>query len=286
MANLKGSSYSKQLKDLNYRLFAMGTKKGSDNLTHSNAVKIKRDSIVKSFINYLENNNLNGKLNQYLNEKHLNSYLEQRLDNLAVSTQENILTSLNSLLKGLNEVNITHTVPKNFIAGKLSNIKALNKNNINTKQTRGIQSNTIQKLYAIRYSSGNLGALMLDTGFRISEALKVANNPQKYITLKANGNYVVSGVIGKGGKLYAVKTINQKIYKSLIYQKSCPSHSSFNRDLKQIDLNLRPHDFRYTFARNLFDKSIKEVGYKKALKVVSKALNHNRGEISLLYLKL
>ena len=63
-----------------------------------------------------------------------------------------------------------------------------------------------------------------------------------------------------------------------------PLKQTFHRDLKQIDTNLRAHDFRYQYVRNQFEKKVSEMRYDKALLEVSKALNHNRSEIIKYYL--
>jgi len=282
MANLKGSTYQKQLKDLNHRLFALGTKKGNDNLTHSNALKDKRNQIMKSYIKFLEHNNIHGKLNQNLNESILNRYINEHISHYSVSTKENHLSTLNSLLNGLKEVNITHGVSNTFLKDKLSTIKA-NSQAI-SKQSRGIQDNTIDKLYNIRYSSAIMSELMFNHGYRVSEALNIVNNPNNYISKLSNGDIRISNVIGKGGKIYHDKYISNKLYQSIRNIDNKLTKSTFHNDLKKIDTNLRAHDFRYTFARNLFNTSLKEFGYKKALNIVSKALNHNRSSITLYYL--
>jgi hypothetical protein len=285
MSNLKGGTYQKNLRDLNFRLFALGEKKGSDKLTHSSAMLEKRNMYMQDFIKHLEDRGIEGKLNLQLTEDNLNSFLEERLQGLALSTQENYLSGFNSLIGALSDNNITHAVPQNYFNEKWHYIRE-NTPTDNNQSIRGLQSDTIiQELYNIRYESGVLGELMLNNGYRISEALNIANDPYRYITQKANGDYVVSGVIGKGGKLYEDKTVNQEIYQKLIGERNFPSQSAFHRDLKQIDNNLRAHDFRYQYARNLFNEKVSEVGRDKALAIVSKALNHNRSSISLIYLR-
>ena len=117
--------------------------------------------------------------------------------------------------------------------------------------------------------------------FILSEAvMRIVNNPEKYIKALSDGNYSISGVVGKGGKIYHDKIMKHKDRELIQNMKNIPSKQTFNRDLKQIDINLRAHDFRYQYARNLFEKKVSEVGYDMALLEVSKALNHNRSEIS------
>jgi len=50
MSNLKGSTHFRQIKDLQIKLEARGTKKHtSKHKTHSNAQALKRDSYIKDF---------------------------------------------------------------------------------------------------------------------------------------------------------------------------------------------------------------------------------------------
>jgi len=98
MSNLKGGTFEKQRRDMNFKLFALGKNKGNDNLTHSEALLAKRDMYFSDFSKYLEGQGLDGKFNLLLNEKNLNGFLEQRLNSLALSTAENYLSGFNSLL--------------------------------------------------------------------------------------------------------------------------------------------------------------------------------------------
>jgi len=284
MANLKGSTYEKQIRDLNFKLFALGEKKTGDHLTHSNATLEKRNMYANDFANFLEANNIEGKLNQLLTPETMNTFLQERLDGLALSTQENYITGFNSLLKGLNEANISHNVGENYFKNKWEEIKHSTPKI--PKEARGIQfPDVVEQLTQIRHESGVLASLMVEHGYRINEALNIANNPQKYISPLGNGDYKISGIAGKGGKIYQDKIITRAEYKNLSSLEKVPSKSTFSRDLKKIAPSLRAHDFRYEFARNTFKKEIEVSGYRRALETVSKALNHHRREISLYYLK-
>lgn len=283
MANLKGATYDKQIRDMNFKLFALGDKKGNDNLTHSNSMLTKRDMYIKDFAKHLQNHNIQGKLNQLLTQNHLNSFLEERLNGLSISTIENYLSGFNSLLKGFKEVNISHVVPDNYFSTKWNEIKEQSSNNI--QAPRGLQSGSIlNNLYNQRYESGVIGELMVNNGYRISEAIEIVKNPDNYIFQKANGDYIITEVIGKGGKVYIPKILNNDLYIKIKEVQDIPCKSTFHSDLKKLDTNLRAHDFRYSFAKNLYKTTIKEIGHKEALKVVSKELNHNRAEITAYYL--
>lgn len=285
MSNLKGSTFEKQKRDMNFKLFALSTKKANDNLTHSEALLIKRDMYFKDFSEYLEGQGLDGKFNLLLNEENLNGFLEQRLNGLALSTAENYLSGFNSLLSAFKGVNLTLGVSENYFKDKYKDIKSSTPQN-QEKIERGIQSeNILGDLKRIRYESYVIGKLMLNHGYRISEAMSIVSNPNKFIKPFSNGGYKVVGVVGKGGKVYQSKTLKNKEYQLIKNMKKIPSKQSFSRDLKKIETNLRAHDFRYQYARNLFNEKVSEVGYKEALLEVSKALNHNRSEITLYYIK-
>lgn len=284
MSNLKGGTYQKQIRDMNFKLFALGEKKTGDHLTHSNAILEKRNMYAQDFANFLETNNIEGKLNQLLTPENMNLFLQARLDGLAVSTKENYLTGFNSLLKGFNEANISHSIGEDFFKNKWEEIK--HSTPTTPKEARGIGSeHTIHQLAEIRQESGVIASLMLEQGYRINEAMNIAKNPERYISPLGNGDYKISQIAGKGGKIYQDKIINRETFKALSSLQSIPSKATFNRDLKKISPSLRAHDFRYQFARNAFKKEIEVSGYRRALEIVSKALNHNRTEISLYYLR-
>lgn len=284
MANLKGGTFEKQRRDMNFKLFALGTKKQGDSLTHSQALLTKRDMYFDDFANYLESQGIEDKLNLLLTEENLNGFLEQRLKDLSLSSAENYLSGFNSLLSAFKEVNIAVGVSQNYFKEKFTDIKQSAPKNSNIVK-RGLQSNAVlNDLKNIRYESYVLGKLMLTHGYRINEVMKIVHEPQKYIKPLSNGDYKISGVSGKGGKIYHDKILNHRDMQLIKNMANIPSKASFHRDLKQADSNLRAHDFRYSFAKNLFNEKVVEVGYKKALEVVSKALNHNRLGISLYYI--
>ena len=284
MANLKGSTFQKQRRDMNFKLFALGTKKQGDSLTHSEALLTKRDMYFNDFADYMESQGIEDKLNLLLTEENLNGFLEQRLKDLSLSSAENYLSGFNSLLSAFKEVNIAVGVSQNYFKEKFADIKQTAPKNLNIVK-RGLQSNTVlNDLKQIRYESYVLGKLMLTHGYRINEAMKIIHEPQRYIKSLSNGNYKISGVSGKGGKIYHDKILNHKDMQLIKNMANIPSKASFHRDLKQIDNQLRAHDFRYSFAKNLFNENVVAVGYKRALELVSKALNHNRSFITEYYL--
>ena len=86
MANLKGSTFEKQIKNALIRLDARGQKRygTASRLTHSNALMKKREMYLKDFANYLSNNKgiQEGKLNNYFKEEYISDFLNERLSEL------------------------------------------------------------------------------------------------------------------------------------------------------------------------------------------------------------
>lgn len=288
MSNLKGSTFSRQIKDLQIRLEARGTKKATSNhKTHSNAQATKRDMYIKDFAKYAERQKWEGKLNQLLTQDNINMFLEARLEGLSLQTMENYISGWNSLLNGLEEVNITHSIPENYLTSYWHEVKD-NLGNIQpSHESRGLgdrAEQAIEELYEKRYESGLIAELQHDLGFRVSEAMEIVSNPEKYIHPLPNGDYEVSGVVGKGGHIYHEKMIDGELFGKLHHAQDIPSLSTYHRDLETVG-EISSHDFRYDYAKNLYEKLLNDgIGHHQALKEVSEEMNHHRESITELYL--
>ena len=288
MSSLKGSSHFRQIKDMQIKLEARGTKKHtSKHKTHSNAQATKRDSYIKDFSKFATNNNLEGKLNKLMTTNNINNFLEDRLSNLSLNSIENYLSGWNSLLNGLQEVNITHSIPNNYLTQKWHIIKANTINNqIPTNMNRGLGDRAItviNELYEKRYESGLIAEISHSMGFRISEAMDILLNTDRFISQLDNGNYYISGVSGKGGHIYQDKAISSELVEKLKHIENVPSKASYYRDLKPYEISA--HDFRYDFAKNTYKSKLENgVGHNQALKELSVELNHHRSSISLYYI--
>lgn len=280
MANLKGGNFSKQIRDANFRLEARGEKKGSDHKTHSNATFEKREMYMNDFAKYAEENNLDGKLNQLMTPDNIDNFLNQRLEGLANMTIENYISGFNSLLNALEEQNIT--IPKDDY--DLTEKWHVIKETLAPTQTelRGVENpeQVINGLYEIKFESGLMAELQLNLGYRVSEAEKIVNNPDKYITQSNGGILKLVGVIGKGGKEYVPKEINTDLANKLNSSGKI-TQSTYQRHLSNY--NISSHDFRFQYARNLYEKLEPDNGVH-SLKMVSQQLNHNREEITNYYL--
>jgi polyhydroxyalkanoate synthesis regulator phasin len=123
MANLKGGSYQKQIKDGLYRMGSFGKSRhnSNDHRTHSNKLQEKREMYLKDFAKHLENRNIDTKLNQSLTKENLKSFMCERLNNLSPKTALDYSAGFNSMLKGLKESNITIKEEANTYLKDLTN---------------------------------------------------------------------------------------------------------------------------------------------------------------------
>jgi len=72
---------------------------------------------------------------------------------------------------------------------------------------------------------------MLEHGYRISEVLRIVSAPHEHITSISNGDYKISGVVGKGGKIYHDKIMTHSTMRLVNNINEIPSTSTFHRDL-------------------------------------------------------
>jgi integrase len=92
----------------------------------------------------------------------------------------------------------------------------------------------------------------------------------------------INGIFGKGGREYTVaKYIPLSTYNKIKSFNKINSSSTLNKKLE----NRKAHDYRYTFARDFYQKA-KEAGYseKEALAMTSQELGHNRIAMTKYYL--
>ena len=86
MANLRGGTFEKQIKDAFHRTlrFGEGRHLKNDNFTHSIALAEKREMYLKDFKEYLEQKGITeGKINQYMTKDTIQDFIEQRTINLS-----------------------------------------------------------------------------------------------------------------------------------------------------------------------------------------------------------
>jgi len=288
MPNLKGGTFDKQVRSAFYRVLNLGEGRHmeNDNLTHSLAVAEKREMYLNDFKEYLEKNGIiEGKLNLYMTEEIVRDFLEERTDNLSAKSALDYVTGFNSLLKGLEQANVT--IPANpnqndFLKDFREELRAEMKE-LEIKSGRYIDNldQKLEELKEIRYESYTIAKLQSETGFRVNEALEVAKNFSKYYNEETGK---LEGVIGKGNHEYQPKEISYQLAQEIQKMENIPHYNTYNRDLKEVGIN-RSHDFRVTYAKNLLQHKLEQgTPYKQALREVSQEINHHRPEMTEYYL--
>ena len=283
MANLKGGSFEKQIKDAFHRLeaFGVGRVDKNDNLTHSDKLAEKREMYLKDISDYFTSQNLNVKLNTLLTKDNLDKFFNQRLEDLSTKTQENYLRGFSSMLKGLEQQNINipvHLEDKDFFDDKVKGIKDQAETIIENRYIDNVKD-VIKNLYEDRTISGLIAQTQYELSIRQAEAFELIKNPNKYIE---NGR--VENLIGKGNHSYDSKEISFELEQKLLNnQKQLISKSTYYEDLKKY--NISSHDFRFTSARDKFEEKINNgISEKEAKLQISSELNHKREEITDYYL--
>ena len=287
MANLKGSSFQKQIKNALIRLDQRGVKRHEtgSKLTHSNSLYIKRTMYLQNFADFLQQKNITeGKLNTYLTNEYLSEFFNERLSNLSPKTGLDFITGFNSLLQGLQQTNVSinknaFSVTREYTQDYRSEFNSV-KNSFETGRAVNDIKGFLSDLKEIRESSAIIANLQLETGLRISEALQVARDFDSYYQPQ---NSEISGIVGKGGQEYQPKIISVELAEKLNNFTSIPSYGTYYKDLKE--LQVKPHDLRVSYAKNYYQE-LREKGHshREALKAVSQQLNHHRESITLYYL--
>lgn len=281
MANLKGSSFEKQVKDIHHRLSAFGEKRNnrSDKQTHSKSLSIKRAEMSKSFANFCTSKGLEGKLNEHMNNETIKEFLDHRTQDFLKSTCENYIRAFSSMLEGLENSNIDMLVTKDVFEEKMIEIREMP--DINPVEERAINEadKLIDALYEKSYESAVVAQTQLELGFRVSEAFEVVRNIDKYYD---DGKLI--GVIGKGKHEYPAKDITSSLLERIKLVDNLPTQRTYLNHLKAYDI--KSHDFRYTYAKDEVEKRL-ELGqeYKQILSDISKEINHSREEMTNYYLK-
>ena len=282
MANLKGSTFNKQIKNAKIRLESRGQSrhnKKDEHLTHSNAIALKRDSYLKSFAEYASSlNSSQNKLNEYMNHENIVNFLHKKTDNMSLKSAINFTRGFSAMLDGLKHVGITITADKQVFNDFVSHLKE-------TKQpVKNTYNREIEKLQEIlntvslkSTSAGTIATIQSKIGLRVSEVQELLNKSQKYLTDKNT----IEGLKGKGNHLYQPIPISKELYQLIQNNQAIP-YQEYRAILK--DLNIKSHDFRYTYVKTRMEELVKSMPYKEALLKVSKEINHKRAEITTYYL--
>ena len=292
MANLKGGSFEKQIKDGFHRLEAFKIKRfgKNDNLTHSDKLAEKRMMYLKDIADYFTSQNLTDKLNTLMTKDNLDKFFNQRLEDLSIKTQENYLRGFSSMLKGLEQQNIyipLHYEDTAFFDDRVKTIKDQAETIIENRYIDNVDL-VIQNLYEDRYISGLIAQCQYDLSIRQAEAFELVSNPLKYIE-----NGYIENLIGKGNHIYEPKEISFELEQKLLNNTDkLISKSTYYYDLQKISsrdissLDISSHDFRFTSARDKFEEKLNSgISEKEAKLQISEILNHKREAITDYYLK-
>jgi len=288
MANLRGGNFDKQTKDAFFRVQKLGQGRHmqEDNFTHSLALSEKRQMYLRDFKQYLEEQGIKeGKLNTYMTKENIKSFIEARVSDLSPKSSLDYTTGFNSLLKALEQANIT--IPSNpskndFLKdfrqqfrNEMKELKFKTNRYINNMQEK------LEQLKEIRYESAVIAKLQYETGLRVSEAQEVVKNFDKYFDRE---NSTINGVIGKGNHIYEPKFVSSSLAKEIQKVENVPHYNTYRQDLKEVGI-AKSHDFRVSYAK---DKTIEKLEqgkeYKESLKEVSKEINHFRESMTQYYL--
>ncbi|MFX4243073.1 hypothetical protein ACOL22_09905 [Aliarcobacter butzleri] len=284
MANLKGGTFEKQVKDAFHRLeaFGVGRVGKNDNLTHSDKLAEKREMYLKDITSFFKSQNINNKLNTLFTKENLNNFFNERLENLSSKTKENYLRGFSSMLKGLEQQNIyipLHFEDKEFFNNKVKIVKDEADTIIENRYINNVD-NVIKNLYEDRYISGLIAEIQYELSIRQSEAFELVKNPTLYL----DSGYVIN-LVGKGNHKYEPKELSFELEQKLLNNSyDLIDKSTYYNDLQKYDIS--SHDFRFTSARDKFENMLKSgISEKEAKLQVSEELNHKREAITDYYLK-
>jgi integrase len=280
IANLRGGTLDKQVADA----FHFGVKRhgSNDHQTHSDGVANKREMYLRDFKNFMENNQIDGKLNQSMTSENMDKFLEQRMDNLSRTSREDYARGWSSMVQGLVESNVSINLNKTYFDQKVTEIKEMPSEDVITGRAIKDVNHVIKELYSTRYESGVIAEVQYTLGLRVSEAIELVQNYEKYI----EQNEVI-GLIGKGNHSYEAKEISPQLVAKIALAENIPSQGSYRNDLTEVtDGQHTPHDFRYSYANREYHAKLEDgVEYHQALREVSEGLNHSRESMTLYYMK-
>ncbi|WP_415397615.1 hypothetical protein [Sulfurimonas sp. CS5] len=284
MANLKGGSFEKQVKDIFHRLSAFGEKRfGKDShQTHSSAISKKRSEYASSFSSFITNKGLEGKLNTHMTNEYIKEYLELRTVDLAYSSTINYYRGFSSFIEGLKESNVSIEFDKKIIDDLVKDFKVNNiKPDFQTNRAIDNPEKIIESISNTHYSLSLVAQVQYECGLRVREAYAVVGHIEKYFK---EDSQTLEGILGKGNHIYNSKNISYSLATAIeANTEKLPTQTTYSNVLSEY--GVKSHDFRYTYAKNLYEKKTTEgENYKEVLKDVSKELNHTREQMTRFYL--
>jgi integrase len=287
MANLRGGTFEKQVKDAWHRLerFGEGRHGRDDHATHSLAVGEKRAMYLRDFARYAQEIGFDGKLNHAMGDRDIvEGFLHDRLEGLARSTQEDYVAGLSSMMKGLREANVSigkggdaaiervREMVRELAPGERREDRAID-------QAEAV----IAKMAERDFPSSVVAQVQHETGFRVSEALRLVANPGQYLE-----DGIVQGMVGKGNHVYDGKELSPDLVDKLHRVDRAPGYDRYVGQLRAAtgDPRVVPHDWRYTYAKEQMEHRLANgMDYRQALREVSRELNHHREDVTEHYLR-
>ncbi len=286
MANLRGGSFDKQIKNAFCRLarFGEGRHGKSDHFTHSDGIAKKREMYLRDFKSFAEQNSLNGKLNTWMGDQTvMREFMHERIADLSLKSAKDYIAGWNSMVKGLREANVTVDRGVDRAIDLMRHeIKSWAKEEHRIDRAFTNPKQVIQNLYQQRFESGVLAEVQRETGFRTSEAYELVKNADKYIE-----NNEIKGIIGKGNHEYITKNISSELVEKIQKINELPSQNTYISDIREASYKTDAvaHDWRYTFAKEEMERLLASgKQYVEALKETSLQMNHHREEITEYYL--
>lgn len=287
MANLRGGSVQKQLKDAFHRLtaFKTGRHGKDDHLTHSDGTAKIREKLLRDIGDFIDKEGITTKVNLALTPENMDKLLSERLKGLANNSKESYIRSFSSLIQGLNEKNITTEVKRDYFDQKMRSLRSQKNWKAEVKTDQAIKNPEviIQKLYAKRYETGVYTQVMHELGLRAQESIRLLNDPSKYI-VERDGGLFVENLKGKNNHIYNSKKISSDLVYKIEKIHKMPSYSTLYRDLKFF--GIKAHGFRFGYSKERLNQKLEAAkDYRTSLKEVSKSLNHYREDVTSYYIR-
>ena len=285
MANLRGGTFEKQVRNAFFRLEKIGNSRHNKDVkgfVSLNRLK-QAKTMLNKFSNYLQERGIQeGKLNEYMSNKEvIRDFAEKEIfkHDYAPSTVQEYASLFSKVVENLAHNNVSISQEAVSYAKELYQ-EAKETFRADTYETGRYVDNLQDKLYSLynnNFASGVIAEVQATMGLRISEAYEVVRNFDNYYN---PDNSTIEGLIGKANHMYEEKEIPYNLVQKIeaIHNNNAPipSPSAYRQDLKEVGIP-KSHDLRITYAKDLYD-SLKNQGYteREALKAVSQELNRDR----------
>jgi len=284
MANLRGGTHEKQIKNAVCRMERLGESKKFDDDKNAHSAKVldDRKAQLNHFAEYAANTlNSSEKLNTLMTNENINNFLREKTIDMKASSAETYVRGFSAMTESLKNNNITINLDKEIINSIVSEVKANDTSTIELNRSINNLDGLYKDLGNRHEMSQVLAEVQAELGLRVSEAIELVKNVNDYVVKDINE---ISGLNGKGGKEYLVKDISARLVNKIENIDKMISKSTYQKDLAA--LGEKSHNLRITFSKNEYEKNIANgLSHNEALKSVSAELNHNREDITVYYLK-